>query len=150
MQNETIIKVVAEDDKYKPSYANETDYCMDVKVKVPEGLRVIQPNESIVFETGLKVAIPNGWGLFILPRSSTGFKLSCQLANTMGCIDSGYRDQVMVKLHNFGRTSISIEDGQRICQMFILPKFPIQLSYVEDDEDFRNGDRGGGIGSTGK
>ena len=158
------VKMVAEDEKYKPTYANDTDYCMDLKVKIKQRANyfkdgsigsvdsdydVIQPNECKTFGTGLKTAIPEGWGLFVLPRSSTGFKLNCQLANTMGCIDAGYRDEIKVRIHNFGTTPVMLEDGQRVCQLFLLPKFTIEPIYTEDNEEFRNGDRGGGIGSTG-
>ena len=143
------IKMVAQDDKYKPSYANNTDYCMDVKVRLETEEEIINPSESKVFGTGLKVAIPQDWGLFLLPRSSTGFKLSCRLANTMGMIDAGYRDEIKVKINNFGQEPVKITDGQRLFQMFILPKYEITPIYTEDNEDFRNGDRGGGIGSTG-
>lgn len=143
------IKMVVQDDKYKPSYANSTDYCMDVKVRLETEEEIINPSESKVFGTGLKVAIPQDWGLFLLPRSSTGFKLSCRLANTIGMIDAGYRDEIKVKINNFGQEPVKITDGQRLFQMFILPKYEITPIYTEDNEDFRNGDRGGGIGSTG-
>lgn len=143
------IKMVVQDDKYKPSYANNSDYCMDVKVRLENEEEIINPSESKVFGTGLKVAIPQDWGLFLLPRSSTGFKLSCRLANTMGMIDAGYRDEIKVKINNFGQQPVKITDGQRLFQMFILPKYKITPIYTEDNEDFRNGDRGGGIGSTG-
>ena len=143
------IKMVVDNDKYRPTYANTTDYCMDVKVRLDNEEEVINPSESKVFGTGIKVAIPEGWGLFLLPRSSTGFKLSCRLANTIGMVDAGYRDEIKVKVNNFGNIPVSITDGQRLFQMFILPKYQIEPTYVEDNEDFRSGDRGGGIGSTG-
>ena len=59
-----------------------------------------EPNESRTFRTGVKVAIPEGYVMLVYPRSSTGFKLNCMLANTTGVIDSGYRDEIMIKLYN--------------------------------------------------
>lgn len=165
-KKEIYLKMVSEDEKYKPSYAHNTDYCMDLKVKVnitdiksyeydgafyneTETSTWIFPGESKVFGTGLKIAIPDDFGMFVIPRSSTGFNLNCMLANTIGMIDSGFRDEVKVKLYNFGKDPIEIGDGQRVCQFFILPKYSIIANYVEDDKQFRYGDRGGGIGSTG-
>ena len=142
-------KFVIEDEKYKPVYANDTDYCMDLKVKIESAYSPIAPKETKVFGTGLKVAVPEGWGLFIIPRSSTGFKLNCMLANTVGMIDSGYRDEIKVCVYNFGTETVTLEDGQRLCQMYMLPRYVIEPQYVKDDENFRQGDRGGGIGSTG-
>lgn len=143
-------KFVAEADKYKPVYANETDYCMDLKIKVDGETISLNPNECKTVGTGLKVSVPEGWGLFIAPRSSTGFKLSCMLANTIGIVDSGYRGEIKVCLHNFGHEPITLYDGQRLCQLFVMPRYKIVPEYVEDNEEFRTGDRGGGIGSSGR
>lgn len=152
IKSEVIIKpkFVAEADKYKPVYANETDYCMDLKIKIDGEMIQLEPNECKTVGTGLKVAVPEGWGLFIDPRSSTGFKLNCMLANTLGIIDSGYRDEIKVCLYNFGHNPVTLYDGQRLCQIFILPRYKIIPEYTVDNEEFRNGDRGGGIGSSGR
>ena len=82
-------------------------------------------------------------------RSSTGIKKNLCLANGTGIIDAGYRDEIIMALHNFGNDIVKIEDGDRLCQFIILPYPKLELEQVPDDEDFRNGDRGGGIGSTG-
>lgn len=145
------IKIVCEDEKYMPQYANNTDACMDLKVKVNSSIgRVITPNTSVTLGTGIKVAVPEDHVMLVFPRSSTGFKLKCMLANTTGIIDSGYRDEVKLAIHNFGEYSVTLEDGQRVAQFMIIPRPKVNLVEVKDDEDFRNGDRGGGIGSTGK
>lgn len=146
------LKIVAKDEKYKPKYANETDFCQDLKVRIEneEGKCQIRPNECVTIGTGIQVAVPNGYGLIVSPRSSTGSKLKCELANTIGIIDAGYRDEIKLAIHNFGTENVELLDGQRICQFFILPKITIENLYVEDDEDFRSGDRCGGFGSSGK
>ena len=145
------LKIVCDDEKYMPRYANETDACMDLKVVVPNknGL-VLAPKHSKVFRTGIKVAIPEGYVMLMFPRSSTGINLKCQLMNSTGIIDAGYRDEIKVALYNFGDYSQTIEDGQRIAQFMIVPRPKLELEVVADDDDFRNGDRGGGIGSTNK
>lgn len=150
------LPIVCEDIKYLPSYANETDACMDLKIKVNESCGensidsyFLKPNEMATFSTGIKVSIPENHIMMIFPRSSTGFKLNCRLANSTGIIDSGYRDDVKIAICNFGKETVCLKDGQRIAQFVIVPRPKIDLVQVEDDENFRQGNRGGGIGSTG-
>jgi dUTP pyrophosphatase len=71
------------------------------------------------------------------------------LANTTGVIDAGYRDEIKLALYNFGHETIELKDGQRIAQFVIIPRPKLNLINVKDDESFRKGDRGGGIGSSG-
>lgn len=146
------LKIVCGDEKYLPTYANETDACMDLKVVVnnPTGSVVLAPKHCRVFRTGIKVAIPEGYVMMMFPRSSTGINLKCQLMNGTGIIDAGYRDEVKISLYNFGEQSQIIEDGQRIGQFMIIPRPKVNLTIVPDDHNFKLGNRGGGIGSTGK
>lgn len=141
------IKIVCKNEKYMPTYANDTDACMDLKIK---GDRIIKPHSMIVAGTGLKVSVPNDHVMLIYPRSSTGIKLNCMLANTTGVIDAGYRGEIALALYNFGDDDIILSDGQRVAQFMIIPRPKLNLIQVADDDDFNNGNRGGGIGSTGK
>lgn len=158
------LKIVCEDKKYMPTYANDTDACMDLKVKIDVDKNVdkwadysnnqertvfIVPNESKVFGTGIKVAIPKDYVMLVYPRSSTGIKLHCMLSNTTGVIDAGYRDEIKLAITNFGDKTVCLSDGQRVAQFLIIPRPQVNLIEVKDDEDFRQGDRGGGVGSTG-
>lgn len=145
------IKIVCPDKKYMPEYANDIDACMDLKVKVTErcGVYVLPPNETVKFKSGVQVAIPEGYVMKIYVRSSTGIKKNLCLANGTGIIDAGYRDEIILALHNFGSDHAVISDGDRLCQFIIEPFPKISLDVVEDNEEFRQGDRGGGIGSTG-
>ena len=146
------LKVVAED-KYLPQYANYTDACMDLKAKIISdelGNHInIHPGQTVKVYTGVQVAIPEGYVMKMYVRSSTGIKKNLCLANGTGIIDAGYRDEIIMALHNFGKDIVKIEDGDRLCQFVILPYPKLELEQVPDDENFRNGDRGGGIGSTG-
>lgn len=143
------IKLVSDDRKYDPKKGNETDACFDLKVKV-DGERYIMPGCTEVFGTGIKVAVPEDHVMMVFPRSSTGFKLRCRMANSTGIIDAGYRDEVKIALHNFGTETIEVKDGDRLAQFLIIPRPNLEFELVEDNEDFRTGDRGGGIGSTGR
>ena len=151
------LKIVCDSDKYMPIYANQTDACMDLKVKIDvdedggnqERTAFIPPNQTKVFGTGIQVGIPKGHGMFILPRSSTGFKLNCMLVNQVAVIDEDYRDEIHLGITNFGDKTVCLKDGQRVAQFMIVPVPRINLIRVQDDEEFRKTDRGGGIGSTG-
>lgn len=157
------LKIVAED-RYMPKYANDTDACMDLKARIEisnplaENIRlthdslsiIIQPGETVKVGTGVKVSIPEGYVMTMFPRSSTGIKKNLMLANSVGIIDAGYRDEIIMALHNIGKHPIEVFDGDRICQFMVLPFPKIELKRVEDDDDFQQGNRGGGIGSTDK
>ena len=149
------LKMVVEDEKYKPTYANDTDACMDLKVKIDESnennderVAFIMPKETKVFGTGIKVSIPLENVMLIFPRSSTGIKLHCMLSNTTGVIDSGYRDEIRMAVTNFGNETVCLQDGQRLAQFMIIPRPKLELEFVEDNEEFRQNDRCGGIGSS--
>lgn len=160
------LKIVCKDEKYLPTYANSTDACMDLKVVVEqitkesknceveienlEKLCFIKPNETVVLGTGIQVAIPEDYVMLVFPRSSTGFKLHCMLSNTTGIIDTGYRDEIKISLTNFGKETVCLKDAQRVAQFMIIPRPKINLVKTQDDEEFRQGDRLGGIGSSGK
>lgn len=145
------LDIVCNDPKYLPTYANDTDACMDLKVKIKEKTYYfLKSGEIRVFGTGIQVSIPKDHVMLIFPRSSTGIKLHCMLTNTTGVIDTGYRDEIKMALTNFGSQTIKLEDGQRIAQFMIIPRPKIELNLVKDDIHFRNNDRGGGVGSTGK
>ena len=149
------LKMVVDDEKYKPTYANDTDACMDLKVKIDEDnennderVAFIMPKETKVFGTGVKVSIPLEHVMLIFPRSSTGIKLHCMLSNTTGVIDSGYRDEIRMAVTNFGNETVCLQDGQRLAQFMIIPRPKLELEFVEDNEEFRQNDRCGGIGSS--
>ena len=166
------VKFVCED-KYMPTYANSTDACMDLKVKIwntdfrhahfdrfDDGEFVelcadlrnsswILPNETRVFGSGVQVSIPEGYVMLVFVRSSTGIKKGLVLANGTGVIDSGFKDEIKIALRNESSEPIQLKDGDRLCQFMIIPFPKINLIRTEDNEDFRKGDRGGGIGSTG-
>ena len=149
------LKMVVEDEKYKPTYANDTDACMDLKVKIDEDnennderVAFIMPKETKVFGTGVKVSIPLEHVMLIFPRSSTGIKLHCMLSNTTGVIDSGYRDEIRMAVTNFGNETVCLQDGQRLAQFMIIPRPKLELEFVEDNKEFRENDRCGGIGSS--
>ena len=151
------LKIVCDSDKYMPIYANSTDACMDLKVKIDvdensnnqERVAFIPPHQTKVFRTGVQVGIPKGYAMFVFPRSSTGFKLNCMLVNQVAVIDEDFRDEIKLGITNFGDKTVCLKDGQRVAQFMVVPVPRINLIRVQDDDEFRKTDRGGGIGSTG-
>ena len=92
------LKIVCEDEMFLPKYANDTDACMDLKVKTNGKKVLISPNKTVVLGTGIKVAIPKDYVMFIFPRSSTGFRLHCNFANGVGVNFGGERGDKKCKL----------------------------------------------------
>lgn len=150
MRNSVLdLKIICEDEKYMPSYANEFDACMDLRVKIPAGVATIFPGQKKIFGTGLKVAVPRGYAMFVFARSSTGVMLHCLLSNSVGVIDSGYKGEIHLDLYNFGDKPIELIDGQRVAQFLLAPRPKINLIPEIDSDDFYKNDRGGGLGSSG-
>ena len=115
--------------------------CLDACVLIPAGKTVFVP-------TGLALEVPKGCAGLIYARSSMGAKRGLAPANKVGVIDSDYRGQVMVALHNHGQEDQTIQPGERIAQLLITPVFT--PGFVEVDE-LTNTIRGtGGFGSTGR
>lgn len=144
------IKMVAEE-KYEPTYANDTDACMDIKAKIDNDLGeiVIYPNQIVKIGSGLQVDVPKNHIMQMFVRSSIGIKKNLCLANGTGIIDNAFKDEIIMALYNFGKEPQIVQDGDRICQFLIFPRPQIKPHFVQDNEDFRQGDRGGGIGSSG-
>ncbi|RHF77789.1 dUTP diphosphatase, partial [Coprococcus comes] len=99
------------------------------------------------FNTGIEVAIPEGYFGALAIRSSLACKHGLMLANSLGIIDSCYRGPVKAKLVNIGRCPYTINPGDRIAQLLIIPC--VHATFVQVDE-LPESDRGaGGFGSTG-
>jgi dUTP pyrophosphatase len=100
--------------------------------------------------TGIIVEIPKGYGGFILPRSGISVKYKISIPNSPGLIDSGYRGEVMVAMHNYSENTYKINKGDRIAQMVIM-QVPELIFNEVSYEEISNSERGeGGFGSSGK
>lgn len=108
----------------------------------------IRPGETVFIPTGLAMEIPKGCAGLIYARSSMGSKRGLAPANKVGVIDSDYRGQVMVALHNHGREAQMIAYGDRIAQLLITPVYTPGFCEAEELDDTQRGS--GGFGSTGR
>lgn len=109
---------------------------------------VIYPCRSAAIRTGLHLQIPPFTVLLIQSRSGHGFKHGVRLSNCTGVIDSDYRGEIMIKLHNDSGQVFHVSKGDRIAQAILMPVFNMAFEEVDSLDDT---DRGaGGFGSTGK
>lgn len=108
---------------------------------------IIRPNETVKIPTGIAMEIPDDFSGFVFARSGLATKKGLAPANKVGVIDSDYRGEVMVALHNHSDEIATVSPGERIAQLVILPR--VFAEYVEV-ENLSNTERGdGGFGSTG-
>ena len=131
-----------------PHYATDGSAGMDMRACL-EGPLALQPGETHLIPTGLAIHIEEG-GLaaMLLPRSGLGHKHGIVLGNLVGLIDSDYQGQVFVSCWNRGSESFTVEPGERIAQMVIVPVVHADFEVVDD---FVASDRGaGGFGHTGR
>ena len=108
----------------------------------------IQPGESYFVPTGLAMEIPRGYAGLIYARSGLACKRGLAPANKVGVVDSDYRGEFLIVLHNHGAVPQVIEHGERIAQLVVTPVFTPGFTEVEDLTSTERA--GGGFGSTGK
>lgn len=130
-----------------PSYGSLNAAGADLYALLDEKL-TINAGETVLVHTGIALAIPDGYVGLIYARSSLACKRNLAPANKVGVIDSDYRGEIMVALHNHGNVSQEIEDGERIAQLVIAPYVTAEFSLVDELDDTLRGS--GGFGSTGK
>ena len=115
--------------------------CLDADV-------VIEPGKTAFIPTGFAMAVPKGCAGLIYARSGMACKRDLAPANKVGVIDSDYRGEIMVALHNHGSQMQTIANGDRIAQMIITPVITPAYTWAENLDDTNRGE--GGFGSTGK
>lgn len=112
-----------------------------------DGAVVIAPGETAFIPTGLAMEIPKGYAGLAYARSGLACKKDLAPANKVGVIDSDYRGEFMIALHNHGSETRIIEHGERIAQLVITPVLTPGFTEVSELSDTERG--AGGFGSTG-
>lgn len=156
------------EDAKMPQYANTTDSGMDVFALDDY---VINPGETVLIPTGVKMAIPTGFEIQVRPKSGRALKTKLRVANTPGTIDAGYRDEIKVIIENIeppikdigyefdenGNVHITsivhgspyyIGKGEKFAQLVLIEVPKASLVQVSEVSSIGE-DRGGGFGSTG-
>ncbi len=129
-----------------PEYAHPTDAGADVFSS--EDVTIVA-GETKIIKTGLKVAIPIGYEIQVRPRSGLSAKTGIRVANAPGTIDSAYRGEIGIILHNTSTASYEIKTGDKIAQLVISPVPMIkwkEVATISDDTDRSTG----GFGSSGR
>lgn len=130
-----------------PSYGTEFAAGADLYACIDEPLQ-IEAGETAFVKTGLAMEIPEGLVGLVYARSGLACKSGLAPANKVGVIDSDYRGEIMVALHNHSKETRIVESGERIAQMVLTPY--VYGEYEEVDELDETGRGSGGFGSTGK
>lgn len=131
-----------------PDYATEGSAGMDMRACLTEPLTV-HPGETHLIPTGIAIHISDpGLAAMLLPRSGLGHKHGIVLGNLVGLIDSDYQGQLFVSVWNRGQNPFTIEVGERIAQMVIVP---VVRAHFEIIDEFTESQRGtGGFGHSGR
>ena len=131
-----------------PRYQTSDAAAMDMAAFLPEeGEITLQPGEWKLIPTGLCMAIPSGFGGFLLGRSGLAAKFGVSLTNSVGLIDADYRGEVKVNLINHGKEPFVIRDGDRIAQFLLMGVPKVDVTVCDTLDNTARGT--GGFGSTG-
>ncbi len=130
-----------------PTYGTEFSAGADLYACLEEPV-TINPGETLVIKTGLAMEIPSGYAGLVYARSGLATKRGLAPANKVSVIDSDYRGELMIPLHNHSNEAQAIEKNERIAQMIFTPYLQGMFHEVLE---LNETDRGlGGFGSTGK
>ena len=130
-----------------PTYGTEYSAGADLYALSGESV-VIPSGKTVLIHTGLSIEIPEGYAGMIFARSGLASKRGLAPANKVGVIDADYRGEIMVALHNHSDKDETVEGGERVAQLCIMPF--LKAEFEEADELSQTVRGAGGFGSTGK
>jgi len=131
-----------------PQYATGGSAGLDLRACIDAPL-LLEPGKSELLPTGLSIYVEDpGLAAVILPRSGLGHKHGVVLGNLVGLIDSDYQGPLMVSVWNRGREPYTVQPGERIAQLIVVPVVQVELDIVEDFAATSRG--GGGFGHSGR
>ncbi len=130
-----------------PTYGSEYAAGADLYACLDETV-TIEAGETVFIKTGVAMEVPIGFAGLVYARSGLASKKGLAPANKVGVVDSDYRGEIMVALHNHSKVSAIVEPGERIAQMVITPFLTAQYIQVDELQETERGE--GGFGSTGR
>ena len=141
------VKIINKSKHPLPEYKTEFSAGMDIRANLSETI-VLKSLERKLVPTGLFMELPAGYEAQIRPRSGLALNEGLGVLNSPGTIDADYRGEIGIIVVNLSNNTISINDGDRICQMVINRVEQAEWIKVESLEDTERGS--GGFGHTGK
>ncbi len=141
------VKIINKSENPMPAYATEASAGLDIRANLQEPV-VLQSLERTLIPTGLYMELPQGYEAQLRPRSGLALKQGITLLNSPGTIDADYRGEIGVIVVNLSKEPVTIENGERICQMVIAKYEQAEFFEVEKLSDTERG--AGGFGHTGK
>jgi len=131
-----------------PTYATDGSAGLDLRACLSQPL-VLEPGDTQLIGTGLAIHIADpALAALILPRSGLGHKHGIVLGNLVGLIDSDYQGELMVSCWNRGQTRFTVEPGERLAQLVLVPVVQAEFEVVDEFDSSQRGT--GGFGSTGR
>lgn len=131
-----------------PEYATSGSAGLDLRACLDAPL-ILHPGETQLIPTGLSIFLEDpSIAAMILPRSGLGHKHGIVLGNLVGLIDSDYQGELMVSCWNRGRHPFTIEVGERLAQLIIVPVIQAEFNIVEEFKETERGE--GGFGHSGR
>jgi dUTP pyrophosphatase len=131
-----------------PQYATQGSAGVDLRACIDAPVE-LKPGDTQLIPSGIAIHLEDsGYAAIVLPRSGLGHKHGIVLGNLVGLIDSDYQGQVFVSCWNRGQTTFTIQPGERIAQLVVVPVVQVEFEVVEE---FAQSQRGaGGFGSSGR
>lgn len=131
-----------------PQYATAGAAAMDLTACIDEPI-TIAPRQLASIPTGIAIALPGAeYVALVFARSGLGARHGISLSNGVGVIDSDYRGEIKVGLTNLSDVPYTIEPGDRVAQLAVMPVVQAQVKQAEELDGTARGE--GGFGSTGK
>ena len=131
-----------------PHYATAGSAGLDLRACLKQPL-TLAPGDSALIPSGIAIhSADSGYAAMLLPRSGLGHKHGIVLGNLVGLIDSDYQGEVLISCWNRGREAFSVQPGERIAQMVIVPVVQASFEVVAEFERSQRG--AGGFGHSGR
>ena len=140
--------IMLREDAITPTRGSAAAAGYDLYIPSTEETTMIKPHDTVKIGTGIAIALPNNTFGAIFARSGLATKQGLRPANCVGVVDSDYRGELIVAIHNDSDEVRFIEGGDRIAQLVVIPYMPITLDKKDNLDETERGE--GGFGSTGK
>ena len=146
MEKKIPVSIIA-DEEFMPTYGSDLAAGADARACIA-GEIFLQPGESVLVPTGVRMAIPEGYEVQVRPRSGLALKHQITVLNAPGTIDADYRGEISVILINHGKLPFKISRGMRIAQLVLAPF--CKADFIVEERELSLTARGeGGFGHTG-